>query len=251
MVRINLGSKLAASPLAGMALVVLASLTLGGCNYDGSSSSASATSQAVDGSEKGRRGRVTTTVINHAPTISGTPPATAQSGQAYSFTPTAGDQDGQALTFTIANKPGWLAFDTATGAITGTPANTDAQLWANITISVSDGMKAASIAPFGITVAAVQAPAPPPAAVTNSATLSWVPPSTNTDNSALTDLAGFRVYYGKAANTLDQIVRVTNPTVTQQVVDNLTSGTWYFAVSAVSSSGAESSLSAIASKVFP
>jgi hypothetical protein len=251
MVRINLGSKLGASPLATLALVVLASVTLGGCSFDNPLGSSSGTADAAAAADKGRRGTVQVAPINHAPTIAGTPPATAQAGQAYSFTPTAGDQDGQALTFTIANKPGWLAFNTATGAITGTPAASDVQLWANITISVSDGAKAASLSPFPITVAAAPLPPPPPVASTGSATLSWVAPSTNTDNSTLTDLAGFRVYYGKAANTLDQIIRVTNPTVTQQVVDNLVSGTWYFAVTAVSSTGAESSLSAVASKTFP
>lgn len=246
--RINFGPTRAASPLATLAFMVCAALALGGCSFDDSSTASNTTAETATSVDKGRRGNVAVAPINHAPTISGTPPSTATSGQAYSFTPAAGDRDNQALTFTIANKPGWLVFNASIGALSGTPANSDAKVWANITISVSDGSKSASLAPFSITVTATTQP---PAASTGSATLSWVPPSTNTDNSSLTDLAGFRVYYGKAANALDQIIRITNPTVTQQVVDNLTSGTWYFAVSAVSSTGSESSLSAVASKTFP
>lgn len=256
MVRIKLGSKAVTSPLADMTLVALAALLLSACGSDsppGSDSSRSTAAASV--SEKSRRRPPPRTPprtppgpqTNRAPSISGTPSTTAQVGQAWSFTPVASDPEGQPLSFTIANKPGWLSFNTATGALTGTPAATDTTLWVNVTASVSDGVSSASLPPFSITVAA----APPPVPVLGSATLRWVPPATNTDNSTLTDLAGFRVYYGKVANTLDQVLRVTNPTATQQVVDNLLTGTWYFAVTAVSSAGAESAMSALASKTLP
>src|SRR5262245_29925611 len=63
---------------------------------------------------------------NQAPTISGTPATTATAGKAYTFTPTAKDADSaDKVTFTIANKPAWAAFDTATGALTGTPSAQD------------------------------------------------------------------------------------------------------------------------------
>src|SRR5688572_24053607 len=58
---------------------------------------------------------------NRPPTISGTPPAAAPVGVAYSFTPTAGDPDGGTLTFAIANRPSWAAFNTTTGRLSGTP----------------------------------------------------------------------------------------------------------------------------------
>jgi hypothetical protein len=167
-------------------------------------------------------------------------------GKPWTFTPTATDPENDALSFTIANKPAWMGFDTATGALSGTPASGDAHLWANITVSVSDGKLSSSLTPFSLTVAAAATPV-----ATAQATLGWVPPNTNEDASALTDLAGFKVYYGKAANTLDQIIRVTNPAANQQVVGNLVSGTWYFAVTAFSSSGAESALSAVVSKTIP
>ncbi len=254
MVRTVFGAKIAAVPLASVALIVLAGLSLGGCNNDSSSSSAigdtSASYDAAAMSDKSRRfGRAVRTPVNRMPSISGAPATSAQVGKLWNFAPQAADPENQKLAFSIANKPGWLTFDAATGALSGTPSDSDAHVWPNISVSVSDGAKSASLTPFSITVAA--APTVPPPVTLASATLSWVAPDTNTDNSALTDLAGFRIYYGKAANALDQIVRVTNPTVTQQVIDNLVTGTWYFAVSAVSSSGAESALSTLASKSFP
>ena len=40
-----------------------------------------------------------------------------------------------------------------------------------------------------------------------SATLSWMPPTENADGSALTDLAGYRIYYGRNPNTLNPVDR--------------------------------------------
>jgi len=39
-----------------------------------------------------------------------------------------------------------------------------------------------------------------------------------------------------------------NPGLTTAVIENLTAGTWYFAVKAISASGAESDFSNVASK---
>ena len=62
--------------------------------------------------------------VNDAPTIAGTPSISVNEDEAYSFTPTAGDIDaGDTLTFSIQNKPSWAGFDTASGALTGTPGN--------------------------------------------------------------------------------------------------------------------------------
>jgi hypothetical protein len=58
---------------------------------------------------------------NVAPLISGTPPATAHAGQAYTFTPSASDPERAALVFSIVNRPGWASFDTASGNLSGTP----------------------------------------------------------------------------------------------------------------------------------
>ncbi len=69
------------------------------------------------------------------------------------LSPTAADVDtGTTLTFSIANKPSWASFNTATGALTGTPANADVGATAGIAISVSDGELSATLPAFTLTV---------------------------------------------------------------------------------------------------
>jgi Fibronectin type III domain len=76
-----------------------------------------------------------------------------------------------------------------------------------------------------------------------SATLSWEAPTTNTNGTALTNLAGYRIYYGSSATDLSQKVQLNGVGVQTYVFDNLQAGTWYFAVMAVTSAGVESALS--------
>lgn len=96
---------------------------------------------------------ITVANINDAPTITGSPAVTVAQDAAYSFVPTAADVDtGTTLTFSIANKPAWATFNTATGALSGTPTNTDVGATAGIVISVSDGTLSASLPAFTLTV---------------------------------------------------------------------------------------------------
>jgi Fibronectin type III domain len=83
-----------------------------------------------------------------------------------------------------------------------------------------------------------------------TATVSWEAPTTTTNGAALTDLAGYRIYYGVSESDLAQSVQLDNVGVQTYVVENLGAGTWYFAVKAVTSSGVESSLSEIVSKTI-
>ena len=55
------------------------------------------------------------------PTISGSPEAVAQE----LFTPSASDADGDTLTYSISGQPGWVSFNSSTGALFGTPTNAD------------------------------------------------------------------------------------------------------------------------------
>jgi len=77
-------------------------------------------------------------------------------------------------------------------------------------------------------------------AVTGSATLTWTKPTQNTNGSALTNLAGYRIVYGQAADSLDQVIEVPNPSMTTYIVDGLSPATWYFAIKAYNSAGVES-----------
>ena len=98
----------------------------------------------------------TETPANTAPSISGAPSTAIQEGVAYSFIPTGGDVDGDALVYSVINRPIWLSFDTASGALTGSPSSANVGVYSNIVVSVSDGQVTTSLPAFNITVTAAQ-----------------------------------------------------------------------------------------------
>ncbi|MBA6416735.1 putative Ig domain-containing protein, partial [Colwellia sp. 6M3] len=77
-------------------------------------------------------------VVNSAPVISSTGMNTVVAGSLYSYTLVSSDADGDALTSTASSLPAWLSFDSATGVLSGTPAQSDSGDHA-ITLTVSDG----------------------------------------------------------------------------------------------------------------
>lgn len=176
---------------------------------------------------------------NRPPVISGTPMASINAGASYSFKPAASDADGDALSFSIANKPAWAAFNAGTGQLSGTPTAAQVGSYGNVAITVSDGKAAATLAPFAIAVVQVSA---------GNATLSWTAPTQNTDGSALANLAGYRIYYGTSASALTQVVQVANAGMTTYVLEDLSPATYYFALKAYNSAGAESTQSNVVSK---
>jgi hypothetical protein len=184
---------------------------------------------------------VNPTATNSAPSISGAAAAIALVGTAYRFTPKATDSNGDRLTFSIANEPKWAKFDAATGTLSGTPAATDVGKYSNIKISVSDGKSLTALAAFAISVNQVAK------ASAGSVTLDWTAPTENTDGTVLTDLAGYTVRYGKSPSELTQVIKVANAGLTSLVVDELSDGTWYFAISSFNHAGVESSNSGVVS----
>jgi len=91
---------------------------------------------------------------------------------------------------------------------------------------------------------------PPDGGGTGSATLSWIPPTSNTDGSPLLNLAAYRVYWGTAAGSYPNTVTLNNPGLATYVVEGLAPATWYFTVTAVNSAGVESSFSNVVSKTI-
>jgi Fibronectin type III domain len=85
---------------------------------------------------------------------------------------------------------------------------------------------------------------------TRAATLSWDAPTANTNGSALTDLSGYRIYYGSSPEDLSETVQISHVGLQTYVIDNLAPGTWYFAVMAVASNGGESALSDVVAKTI-
>ena len=81
-----------------------------------------------------------------------------------------------------------------------------------------------------------------------SATLSWTPPTQNTDGSPLTDLASYKIYYGNESGNYHTSIQINNNGMTVYVVKHLPSNTYYFVMTAINSSGEESDFSGEARK---
>jgi large repetitive protein len=158
---------------------------------------------------------ITVTNSNSTPTITGNPPTSVNVGSSYSFTPTVTNPAGGTLTFTIQNPPSWASFSATNGALSGTPAAANAGTYSGIVISVSNGTASASLPAFTITVNQ---------ASNGTATLNWTAVTTT--------------------------VTLANPSLTSYVVSNLSSGTWYFAVAAYTTTGTQGVLSNVGSKTI-
>ncbi len=87
-----------------------------------------------------------TTLALAPPAIGGTPATAVTTGDGYSFTPTATD----AASFGILNEPAWADFDTANGALSGTPES--AGSYSGIIITAFNSAGSASLPEFSITV---------------------------------------------------------------------------------------------------
>ena len=78
---------------------------------------------------------------------------------------------------------------------------------------------------------------------TSSTTLSWTPPTQNSDGSPLTDLAGYKIYYGNESGNYRTSIHIDNPGIAIYVVEYLRPNTYFFVITAINSSGVESQFS--------
>ena len=72
-------------------------------------------------------------------------------------------------------------------------------------------------------------------------------PTSNTDGTALTNLSGYIINYGTSAGALNKSVTVSGAGTLKQTIANLSTGTWYFGIVAVTNTGLKSNLSSVAS----
>ena len=175
------------------------------------------------------------------PSISGTPGLNAPVGIEYAFHPRASISSGARLVFTISGKPSWASFDPLTGRLAGTPAASDAGSASTVTISATDGVVSRSLPAFTLSVGANAG---------GTAALSWVAPTQRTNGALLTNLAGYRVYYGTAAGAYVNSVSINNPNLTSYTVDGLPPGTFFFVTTAFDAYGNESGYSNPVSKTI-
>ncbi|MDP9083644.1 MAG: fibronectin type III domain-containing protein [Pseudomonadota bacterium] len=183
----------------------------------------------------------TPTITKATLTISGNPVTALNENAAYTFLPTASNANSDTVTFEIQNKPSWATFNTSTGELTGTPQSANVGTYQGIVISVSDGVAVATLPTFSINVTQYSA---------GSLTLSWLPPTTNTNGTPLTNLAGYRIYYGTDASSLTHSVKITNPGIASYVISNLSPATWYFSLVSFNSANVESPFSLVVGKTI-
>ena len=154
---------------------------------------------------------------NQAPTIAGAPSANILEGELYEFMPTASDPDGDALEFSIARKPAWAQFDKASGRLWGTPGADDV---GNFTEHRHLGLGRQGDAQRSRRSTSRSTRSRPA-----SATLSWNAADRECGRKPLTDLAGYRIYYGRNPDNLTQVVVLNNPGLTRYIIENLTPAT--------------------------
>lgn len=187
----------------------------------------------------GGSGSAPTSPGSNPPTISGSPPTAVVAGSSYSFRPVAAGGNGDPLSFSVQNLPVWASFDSSTGAVAGQPTLGNVGVYKNIIISVSDGVSSASLVAFDITVSQV---------ALGSMTLSWTSPTENTDGSSLSDLAGYRIYYGTSEGVYPNRVVIDTAGISSYVIENLVPDTYFVVATSVNAAGVESAFSNVAVK---
>lgn len=161
-------------------------------------------------------------------------------GRSLTITPEVTGRSTEALTYSLSNGPPWLSVSPTTGELSGTPTPADVGRYERVRITVSDGRSRSS---YFITITVTET-------ADARATVSWEAPAERTDGSPLTDLAGFRIYFGEKPHNLRYVIEVADPGARSWVVTDLTPGTWYFAATAYDESGSESAHSNAVSKVI-
>jgi hypothetical protein len=81
-------------------------------------------------------------------------------------------------------------------------------------------------------------------------TLSWIPPTENTNGTPLTDLAGYHIRYGRNPEELTTSIDLSGTNTTAYEISGLAPGTYYFAISAYTAMGTESAESAVGYKTI-
>lgn len=133
---------------------------------------------------------------------------------------------------------------------TNAAANASSGASASTSTATSTTTSSASSTGTSTTSTAAQSASSSPTVADKNIALTWTAPTTNTNGSALTNLAGYTVYYGSSPTALNQSVNVADAGATQFIVRGLAPGTWYFAVAAYTNNGLQSSYSKVVSETI-
>jgi hypothetical protein len=209
-----------------VATLIVASALVSGCGNDDENTLAEQPASPTTPSPSAQ---------NKAPKISGKSASAISVGEDYKFQPSASDPDKDLVTFTIANKPKWAKFDATSGKLSGTPSAKDVGGYDAIEIAATDGHNVTPLPAFTLLVRNADA--------SEAVSIAWTAPTKYIDGATLTDLAGYRIHYGKESQNYENSVDISNASLTRFVLESLPPGKYYFALTALSGSGGESPFS--------
>lgn len=185
------------------------------------------------------------------PTISLTNPADGTTGFAVNsaititFSEAMDASSINTSTFTLSNgAAGAVTYDVVNMIATFTPSSSLAfstAYAATITTGVKDAAGNAMASNYTWTFTTGSAP--------GTATLTWDAPTENADGTTLVDLAGYRIYYGTFSGSYTIPIDAGN--VTTYTFTGLSTGTYYFAVTAYDTSGNEGAYSIEVNRSIP
>ncbi len=171
---------------------------------------------------------------NSAPTITGLAVTAAEVGRPYAFQPTASDADGDTLTFSIQQKPTWASFDTTSGTLSwNTGGGGRWHLFKRIDQRKRRHTQRhlAGLRHHGC------------ALVIKERDPELDGPVHEHDGTALSDLAGYTVFYGMASRAYSASIKLSGAAASSVVIEGLAAGTWYFSIKSTNVSGVESDYS--------
>ena len=116
------------------------------------------------------------------------------------------------------------------------PDADDVRAWSGIRIHVTDGTASVSLSSFAITVQAL-------AGGNSDVELTWVAPTQNVDGSILSDLAGYKLYFGRVGGSLTETREISDANATSYILRGMDPGDWLFMMTAVNDAGQESRFS--------
>lgn len=82
-----------------------------------------------------------------------------------------------------------------------------------------------------------------------SSNITWLPPTQNVDDSAFTDLVGYKLYIGSEPGRFEIVRELQEPGLTEYVLEDLPAGTYYVGMTAVNTQNIESPLSNVVVRV--
>jgi hypothetical protein len=147
------------------------------------------------------------------------------------------------VTVTLPNAPEYsTTFSSATtySRVVTVKFSADSDTTLRVRFSLESGAGTINMQAAALQGASLPSPSPVLQVPTGSTLLRWTAPTMNTDGTPLTNLAGFRLYWGATPGSYTQSTRIDDAAARSHTVGNLAVGQWYFVVTAINAAGVES-----------